>query len=116
MLEMNRYLRGSARGPFMIQLMYVSSAVSPFSNEDLLELLEKARTKNDRLGITGMLLYKNADFMQALEGEEEQVLALADTISKDRRHTDVRVLLKAPAKNRESPDWTMGFRNLNGIR
>jgi hypothetical protein len=99
----------------VIQLVYVSSAVTPFTNEELVALLEKARSNNEALGITGMLLYKNGDFMQALEGEEQHVVALAGHIAKDPRHTDVRVILQAPTKLREFPDWTMGFHNLNDI-
>ena len=99
----------------MIQLVYVSSAVKPFTDQELLGLLQKAREANRKLGITGMLLYKNGEFMQALEGGEQEVLALADRISKDPRHRDIRIILKGPARQREFPDWTMGFRNLNEI-
>jgi hypothetical protein len=97
----------------MIQLVYVSTAVEDFSTEELVELLRKARQKNEKLGITGMLLYKNREFMQALEGEEDVVLELANLIKEDPRHRDARVILKGPAKRREFPDWTMGFRNLD---
>jgi len=76
----------------MIQLVYVSSAVKPFTDQELLGLLEKARENNQKLGITGMLLYKNGDFMQALEGDEQVVLSLADHIAKDLRHGDIRVI------------------------
>jgi Sensors of blue-light using FAD len=51
----------------MIQLVYVSSSVKPFCDNELLQLLERCRRNNDKLGITGMLLYKNGDFMQALD-------------------------------------------------
>ena len=70
------------------------------------------RAINEQLGITGMLLYKNNEFMQALEGRESAVAYLAHRISRDPRHREVRIILNTPAKNREFPDWTMGFRNL----
>jgi hypothetical protein len=47
----------------MIQYIYVSSSVKPFSNEELLELLGKSRENNERLGITGMLVYKGGVFI-----------------------------------------------------
>ncbi len=97
----------------MLQLVYVSAAVKPFHDEELLELLRQARSKNTGLGITGMLLYKKKEFMQALEGPEKEVTALADRIAQDPRHRDVRVILKNTAREREFPDWTMGFRNLD---
>jgi hypothetical protein len=62
-----------------------------------------------------MLLYKNGEFMQALEGPDKEVTALAERIAKDPRHRDVRVILKTAARQREFPDWTMGFRNLNDL-
>jgi Sensors of blue-light using FAD len=99
----------------MIQLVYVSSSVKPFSDNELLQLLEKSRRNNDKLGITGMLLYKNGDFMQALEGDEVQVRALSAQIARDPRHKDVSTLLDGPCVTREFPDWSMGFRNLTGM-
>jgi hypothetical protein len=41
----------------LIHLIYSSAARQAFSDEDLIELLTRARAKNARLGITGMLLY-----------------------------------------------------------
>jgi len=49
----------------MIQLVYTSSSIKPFSIDELLLLPDKARRNNSKLGITGMLLYKDGDFMQA---------------------------------------------------
>ncbi|MDZ4802991.1 MAG: BLUF domain-containing protein [Bryobacteraceae bacterium] len=40
----------------MLSLVYVSSADREFSELELMELLEKSREKNTRLGLTGMLL------------------------------------------------------------
>jgi FAD-dependent sensor of blue light len=99
----------------MIQYIYVSSSVKRFSNEELLKLLEKARANNERTGISGMLLYKDGDFMQALEGPEEAVHRLSARIAGDPRHTNVKKLLEAPITAREFPDWSMGFQNLDGM-
>jgi hypothetical protein len=99
----------------VIQYIYVSSSVKRFGNEELLKLLEKARANNEQLGISGMLLYKDGDFMQALEGPEEQVHRLSARIARDPRHQNVKKLLEGPITEREFPDWSMGFQNLNGI-
>jgi Sensors of blue-light using FAD. len=48
----------------MFFLVYVSSATRPFSREDLRVLLETCRKNNAELGVTGMLLYKDGNFMQ----------------------------------------------------
>jgi hypothetical protein len=97
----------------MITLLYVSSAVNAFSKDALIELLAKAREQNTRLGITGLLLYRDGNFMQALEGEEKTVRALADRISADPRHQGVIILYTAPIKERQFPDWAMGFYDLH---
>ena len=55
----------------MFYLIYVSSAIKLMHDDELLLLLEKARENNSRLGITGMLLYKEGNFMQMLEGGKE---------------------------------------------
>lgn len=97
----------------LIQLVYVSSAVRFMSDEELAELLRVSRENNARLDITGLLLYKDGNFIQALEGPEEAVLQLYDKISRDPRHVGVMTLVKEPVKNRLFPEWSMGFQNVN---
>lgn len=52
------------------------------------------RTNNERAGITGMLLYKDGNFMQLLEGEKEAVLRLHKNIIVDPRHKGFLTLLQ----------------------
>jgi Sensors of blue-light using FAD len=96
----------------MFHLVYVSSASQPFTKPELQALLEQARQKNTKLGITGMLLYKDGNFMQVLEGEQEVVTKLAGNIEPDPRHKGVLVILRGTSEQRLFPDWSMGFRNL----
>jgi hypothetical protein len=93
-------------------LVYVSSAVRPFSRPDLEDLLATSRKNNAELGITGMLLYKDGNFMQVLEGEEEPVRALYDKIGDDPRHRGEITLREGFAEGRQFADWSMGFRDL----
>lgn len=51
-------------------------------------------------------------FIQALEGEEEDVLRLYDTIKQDTRHQQVTLLHTGPIDARTFAGWTMGFRSL----
>jgi hypothetical protein len=97
----------------MFQLVYASTAARPMPPEDLRALLQAARPKNERLGVTGMLLYRDARFLQALEGEEQTVRGLYDTIRADERHTAVIALRERLVDARDFPDWTMGFTNLD---
>ena len=95
----------------MYRIVYVSAATHSFSKTDLLELLAKAREKNQRLGITGMLLYKDGDFIQLLEGDQQAVKGLLNTISADPRHTGTIVMIEEEVDGRLFGDWSMGFRD-----
>jgi hypothetical protein len=97
----------------MYLLVYVSSAVNLFSDDELAELLEKSRKNNHRLGITGILLYKDGNFMQFLEGPKEAVVSLAAKIKDDPRHHGLIVLLQEEHEEREFEEWSMGFKKLD---
>ncbi len=94
-------------------LIYVSSAARPMTAPELIELLEQSRDKNARLDITGMLLYKNGNFMQMLEGERDVVHDLYATICADERHFDVYTIVARDVEARSFPDWSMGFSDMN---
>ena len=96
----------------MFSLVYVSSATRPFSTPEMIELLEKSRRNNAKLGVTGMLLYKDGNIMQVLEGEESVVRGLAARIGRDPRHRGVMELVQGPQEGRHFADWSMGFRDL----
>ena len=97
----------------MFFLVYVSSATRPFSGEDLRVLLETCRKNNAELGVTGMLLYKDGNFMQALEGDEGAVRGLYERIAADPRHGGEITLQQDFAEGRQFSDWSMGFRDLD---
>lgn len=94
-------------------IIYISSATHLFTKPELLELLTKCRDNNTKLGLTGMLLYKDGSFMQVLEGDEATVRALYAKVEADPRHRGVIVLLQGRTDERQFPDWSMGFRDLN---
>jgi hypothetical protein len=98
----------------VIQLVYVSSAVKPFTDAQLRELLAKARANNVSLGITGMLLHQQGAFLQMLEGEPAAVDAVFAKIEKDRRHGAILVLTRTEVGGRTFPDWSMGFTDVTG--
>lgn len=97
----------------LTQLCYVSSAIRLMSASDLADIMSVARRKNDNTEVTGMLLYKDLSFLQVLEGPSEAVHAAYRQIRQDPRHTKVRLLFEHRIDEREFPDWTMGFQNLD---
>ena len=96
----------------MFFLVYASSAVRPFSRSDLEDLLATSRENNARAGVTGMLLYKDGNFMQVLEGEEAAVREVYGKIGTDTRHRGEIILQQGYTDERQFPDWSMGFRDL----
>ena len=46
------------------------------TNDQIEEIVEKARIKNAKLGITGILLTVDDCFMQVLEGDKDTVMEL----------------------------------------
>ena len=96
-------------------VVYASMASGPMDDEDLAELLAQSRERNALNDITGMLLYKDSRFIQLLEGHEEHVQKIFDSIRRDDRHYDVQLLWLRYAQFREFPDWTMGFQNVDKL-
>ena len=93
----------------LFQLMYKSSATQPMATEDLNTLLERARARNRKLGVTGLLLYKNGRFLQVLEGVERSVREVFASIAQDPRHHHIQIIFTSPVEQRTFPDWQMAF-------
>ncbi len=96
----------------MFSLVYASSASELFSKEELLGLLDQSRASNLAAGLTGMLLYKDGNFLQVLEGEKGQVMDLFERIKHDPRHRGVLPILCEEIPERRFGDWSMGFRDM----
>jgi len=93
----------------LIHCIYASSATRDFDTPELTELLQRARSNNETLGLTGMLLYAEGSFFQVLEGPAEVVDRLYETIESDPRHDKVTKIIREPIPKRSFDDWTMGF-------
>ena len=96
-----------------ISIVYASSAVTLFSQEELVTLLKICRKNNERNNITGMLLYKDGNFIQAIEGPEQAVTNLYRKIMQDTRHHSIIQLNNQLIGERQFPGWKMGFGDLN---
>jgi len=97
----------------LMSLTYTSSATRLMSVAELVELIEQIRTKNERLGVTGLLLYSGGNVIQTLEGTPEAVDAVFGAIIDDPRHGDVRVVDRRAIDERAFASWSMGFRNVS---
>jgi len=97
----------------LFRIAYVSTATKLFSPAELREMLKESNMRNKAAGVTGMLLYKDGQFMQVLEGTAEAVTETFSRISRDRRHHGIMVLAKGSVQERRFPEWSMAFRDLN---
>ena len=92
-----------------IHTIYTSVIAPSFSEKELEPLLQMAREKNERLGLSGMLLYSERSFFQVLEGPDETVDSLFQKIASDSRHMRVTRIIREPISKKYFDDWTMGF-------
>ena len=95
------------------QLVYISAAKHEFSEDELKDLLIKARDNNQKLNISGMLLFHQGSFIQALEGQKKKVDELYEKIGQDKRHSETRVLFRGELEERNFDGWSMGYYRSN---
>ncbi len=100
---------GVGSGVALVSLTYMSTAVDSFDRPALHVLLEESRQYNHAAGLTGMLLFDGAHFIQTLEGPAGAVDATFARIGADVRHRDLVVALRDDIDVRLFGDWTMGF-------
>jgi hypothetical protein len=97
------------------QVVYSSSSTALLTPQDLAEILDVARRNNEDADITGMLLYRRGQFLQVLEGPEEQLASLLAKLVKDPRHHHVQVLLDGYVGARAFGAWSMAFDDVSGL-
>jgi hypothetical protein len=98
----------------LVRLLYASRAVDP-SPAAIEAILSQSRAANPSSGITGILCYSGAIFLQAIEGGRSAVNELYGHILKDPRHKDVMLLHYEEILERRFGGWTMGQVNLNKL-
>jgi hypothetical protein len=90
-------------------LVYRSRATSPQSDHDLLNLLVQAHQQNEKIGLTGILLYDRGWFFQWLEGPTSALGTTWNRIRRDPRHRDMSVIADQPIPVRIYAEWNMRF-------
>lgn len=93
----------------LIELSYLSEAVSDMSFLGLMRLLESARAFNQKHGITGILYYDNQQFGQIIEGERANIMKVWKRIQEDDRHHRIELLEIRDITGRGFPEWLMRF-------
>jgi Sensors of blue-light using FAD len=99
----------------MLQIVYTSTANHEFSALDIERLVAGARARNKAIGVTGMLLFHDGTFLQAIEGEQRAVNEVFASIQRDARHRDIAVLHRGPGfEQRVFGDGPLGFADFDG--
>lgn len=93
----------------LIRLIYASEVAIPLTPNTVQEIVERARTANQRRHITGVLAFDHRSFLQVLEGERETVSEVFCHIAKDSRHRRVQLLESVAVDERQFATWSMGF-------
>ncbi|MGF7075436.1 BLUF domain-containing protein [Mucilaginibacter sp. R-33] len=97
----------------MEYLVYISTAKKLMGDDELLNLLQTARKKNFAHNVTGMLLYSEGTFIQALEGETEDLYKIYNAIQLDSRHRNIVLMITGMVEERIFPKWSMAFASVN---
>lgn len=91
------------------QLTYQSKSITDLNLEILNTILEESIARNSTLKITGCLIYFNRHFIQILEGEKQDVIAVYEKIITDKRHHQIELLWENDSQKRYFENWNMGF-------
>lgn len=78
----------------MYIIAYISRASDDLSTVQIEEILQYAMRKNSDNDINGILLYKDGNFLQVLEGEKSLIMGLYQKIIEDDRHDNILVLFE----------------------
>lgn len=90
-------------------IAYISSSTGTLPDEELERVLVDARSFNESVGVTGVLLYNGASFFQYFEGDTVACERVFERIIGSSRHHSVHTLVDRPGQVRYFSNWTMGF-------
>ena len=93
----------------LYRLIYTSSAVGVLRADELDRILLRAKASNAAAGITGLLLFHEGSYLQAIEGSPAGVLSLMERIRRDRRHAGLTPLESSPCQTRAFPGSPMAY-------
>ena len=97
----------------LIQMIYISR--STFMTTELTNGIEpnvarillKSRANNKKNGLVGVLYFGDGCFFQCLEGAAEAVDRLYETLLKDSRHKDIKILSRKSIDALSFSNWSM---------
>src|SRR6476659_6984428 len=101
--------------PQLIRITYISrSTFKPTRSKEVIEpnvgrILAQSVINNRRNGLVGVLYFGNGCFFQCLEGEQSAVDGLYARLQNDKRHKDIKLLLREDISSLTYQEWAMKF-------
>ncbi len=77
------------------------------------EILRASKQNNERLGITGALVFDDMWFLQVLEGDRRAIWRQFEHINNDERHANVMLVEMKDVERRIFGNWWMGLATRN---
>lgn len=97
----------------LTQIIYISRSTfvsTEYTNgiePNVARILLKSRANNKKNGLVGVLYFGDGCFFQCLEGVTDAVDKLYDTLLKDNRHKDLKILSRKQIESLSFSDWSM---------
>lgn len=95
-------------------IVYLSSTNATLSDVELEALLLDARSFNESVNVTGVLLYNGSAFLQYFEGESDACAEVFRRIRASSRHHSIHTLVDAEIPARYFSSWAMAFSKASG--
>ena len=95
-------------------LTYSSFASLGIQAAEIEQILTASRTNNARDAVTGLLMFNDAAFVQAIEGPAAAIDRLYVRLLNDRRHCEISLHDDLPLERRAFGEWTIGYVQING--
>ena len=97
------------------EILYVSTLAADAPLRVVADIAVKSRSNNQRLDITGLLIFDGMHFCQQLEGSAQELAALMERIRQDPRHTDVAILHQGPLDQRRFRRFSLGYTSAEDV-
>ena len=97
----------------LIQMIYISRSTfvttepANVIEPNVARILLKSRANNKKNGLVGVLYFGDGCFFQCLEGAAEAVDRLYETLLKDSRHKDIKILSRKSIDALSFSNWSM---------
>ena len=88
-------------------IAYRSRVASPLTNDELDKILRAAQERNRLEGLSGLLIHDQGYFYQWLEGPHAGLMRVWDSIQRDPRHGEFKVLRQEIVPRRFFKGWDM---------